>query len=59
MKVEVGAFDNVGAEQLARFTAFGLTPGTQIELIKRYPAPVLRIGETELAVGARLWSISG
>jgi ferrous iron transport protein A len=54
MKVEVCAFEHVGAEQLSRFTAFGLTPGTQIELVQRYPAPVLRIGETELAVSREI-----
>jgi Fe2+ transport system protein FeoA len=52
--VEVCAFENVGAEQLARFTAFGLTPGTRIEVVQRQPAPVLRIGETELAVSREL-----
>lgn len=54
MKVEICAFERVGAEQLSRFTAFGLTPGTQIELVQRHPAPVLRIGETELAVSREI-----
>ena len=54
MTVEVCAFESVGAEQLSRFTAFGLTPGTRIELVQRYPAPVLRIGETELAVSREI-----
>jgi Fe2+ transport system protein FeoA len=54
MTVEVCAFESVGAEQLSRFTAFGLTPGTRIELVQRHPAPVLRIGETELAVSREI-----
>ncbi len=54
MAVEVCAFESVGADQLARFTAFGLTPGTRIELVQRHPAPVLRIGETELAVSREI-----
>ena len=54
MTVEVCAFESVGAEQLSRFTAFGLTPGTHIELVQRDPAPVLRIGETELAVSREI-----
>ncbi len=54
MAVEVCAFESVGADQLSRFTAFGLTPGTRIELVQRHPAPVLRIGETELAVSREI-----
>lgn len=54
MAVKVCALESVGADQLSRFTAFGLTPGTRIELVQRHPAPVLRIGETELAVSREI-----
>lgn len=54
MAVEVCAFENVGASQLSRFTSFGLTPGTRIEVVQRHPAPVLRIGETELALSREI-----
>ena len=54
MAVELCALESVGADQLTRFTAFGLTPGTRIELVQRHPAPVLRIGETELAVSREI-----
>ncbi|HVS01593.1 MAG TPA: FeoA family protein [Thermoanaerobaculia bacterium] len=31
-------------------TVFGLTPGTEVELLQRRPAFVLRVGETDLAL---------
>jgi Fe2+ transport system protein FeoA len=45
--------------RLARLSAFGLVPGSDVELLQRRPAAVLRVGETELALGddvlERIW----
>lgn len=49
------------ARLLARLSAFGLVPGTHVEVVQRRPVPVLRVGETELAVSDeildRIWVV--
>lgn len=37
-------------EQLRKLTAFGILPGVRIKVLQRYPAYLLQIGHTELAV---------
>lgn len=42
-----------------RLTVFGLAPGADVTVVQRVPAPVIRVGETELALGRevldRIW----
>jgi Fe2+ transport system protein FeoA len=38
----------------ARLSVLGLLPGVQVQLLQRRPAPVVRVGETELAIGLEL-----
>ena len=38
----------------ARFSVLGLLPGAQVQLLQRRPAPIVRVGETELAIGLEL-----
>jgi Fe2+ transport system protein FeoA len=38
----------------SRLTAFGLTPGTPVSILQRRPVPVVRIGETELALSEEI-----
>jgi Fe2+ transport system protein FeoA len=37
-----------------RLTVFGLAPGATVTVVQRRPAPVVRIGETELALGREI-----
>ena len=52
--VEVRGFAGLSPQHLARFSVFGLAPGAEITLAQRYPAPVIRVGETELAMSAEI-----
>ena len=40
--------------RLARLSAFGLVPGGHVQVLQRRPAPVIRIGETELALSEEI-----
>ena len=51
-QVEVRTLDEMPAKRLARLSLFGLIPGSLVTLIQRHPAPVVRVGETELALSA-------
>lgn len=53
-EVEVGTLDEMPARRLARLSVFGLLPGSWVTLVQRTPAPVIRIGETELALSAEI-----
>jgi Fe2+ transport system protein FeoA len=33
---------------------FGLVPGAEVEVVQQRPAPVVRVGETELALDAAI-----
>jgi len=54
MTVEVGHLEGMPPSRLARLSAFGLVPGSRIQVLQRHPAPVIRVGETELALS---WDI--
>lgn len=51
-QVEVRSLDEMPSNRLARLSVFGLIPGSLVTLLQRHPAPVVRIGETELALSA-------
>ena len=39
-----------GGEHLRKLTTFGILPGAQIEILQTYPAYVLKIGYTQIAL---------
>lgn len=59
MAMEVCELAAMPPTRLARLTLFGVTPGVQVKLMQRWPAPVVRVGETELALSSeiveRIW----
>lgn len=52
--VEVLELAEMPPSRASRLTAFGLTPGTVVRLTQRTPVPVVRIGETELALSEEI-----
>ncbi len=49
--VEVVALRDLPGASASRLAAFGIVPGSLVEVVQRRPAPVIRVGETELALG--------
>lgn len=54
MEVEVRSLEDMPPNRLARLSAFGLVPGGRVQVLQRRPAPVIRIGETELALSEEI-----
>jgi Fe2+ transport system protein FeoA len=58
---EVRSLDGMPESRLARLSAFGLVPGTEVLVRQRRPVPVIALGETELAVNeeilAQIWVV--
>jgi len=52
--VEVSDLARMPASRASRLTAFGLAPGTVVAVAQRKPVPVVRIGETELALSEEI-----
>lgn len=50
-EVEVVALRDLPGPRASRLAAFGIVPGSRIEVLQRRPTPVIRIGETEIALG--------
>ncbi len=48
--VRVVGLEGLSGERRSRLSAFGLAEGTAVVVVQRRPVPVLRIGETELAL---------
>lgn len=46
-----------GGKHLARLLAFGILPGTAIEVLQTFPVYVLAIGHTRLAVDKEIAAI--
>lgn len=53
-RVEVLELAEMPTSRASRLTAFGLAPGTVVALVQRRPVPVVRIGETELALSEEI-----
>jgi Fe2+ transport system protein FeoA len=53
-EVEIQSLDETVPPRLAKLTIFGLVPGSMVEVLQRRPSPVIRIGETELALGEEI-----
>jgi Fe2+ transport system protein FeoA len=52
--VQVERLEEMPAPRATRLSAFGLTPGTSVVILQRRPAPVVAIGETELALSEEI-----
>ena len=53
-EVEVHRFAPMPSGRASRLTAYGLTPGTAVAVLQRRPVPVVRVGETEIAVSEEI-----
>jgi Fe2+ transport system protein FeoA len=52
--VRIRSLDEMPTSRRARLGAFGAAPGGSVCLVQRRPVPVIRIGETDLAVSAEI-----
>ena len=52
--LRVESLDGLAPHLQARFSVLGLAPGATVQLLQRRPAPIVRVGETELAIGLEL-----
>jgi Fe2+ transport system protein FeoA len=53
-EVEVQSLEYMPPKRLTQLSVFGLIPGGLIEVLQHRPAPVIRIGETELALAEEI-----
>lgn len=53
-EVQVRSLESMTPSRLSRLTAFGLAPGTSVRVVQRRPVPVVRVGETELALSEEI-----
>ena len=57
--VKIHSFTDLPPSRLTQLIAFGLAPGTLVEILQRRPESIIRIGQTELALGeeilAKIW----
>lgn len=52
--VEVVGLRDLPGPRASRLAAFGIVPGSRIEVLQRRPSPVIRVDETEIALGPDL-----
>lgn len=53
-EVEIVALRGMTSARAARLGAFGVVPGSEIEVVQRRPTPVVRVGETEFALATEI-----
>lgn len=53
-EVQIVALRDMPGSRLSRLGAFGLVPGSRIEVLQRRPTPVVRVGQTDIAVAAEI-----
>ena len=60
-QVEIRSLRGMAPGRSARLSAFGVVPGTHVTLVQRRPVPVIRVGETDLALSeeilAEIWGV--
>ena len=49
-EVEVVALREMTGPRVSRLAAFGVVPGSRVEVVQRRPTPVVRAGETDIAL---------
>jgi Fe2+ transport system protein FeoA len=52
--VAIGSLREMPAARSARLSAFGVVPGSTVSVLQRRPVPVIRIGETEIALSEEI-----
>ncbi|GIU98757.1 MAG: hypothetical protein KatS3mg014_0373 [Actinomycetota bacterium] len=50
-EVEIVALRDLPGPRASRLAAFGIVPGSRVAVLQRRPTPVIRVGETEIALG--------
>jgi len=50
-EVEIVSLRDLPGPRASRLAAFGIVPGSRVEVLQRRPTPVIRVGETEIALG--------
>jgi Fe2+ transport system protein FeoA len=53
-EVRIVALREMSGPRISRLGAFGLVPGSRVEVVQRRPAPVVRVGETEIALSVEI-----
>ncbi|HLF66833.1 MAG TPA: FeoA family protein [Gammaproteobacteria bacterium] len=57
--VEVKYLEELSSQRLAQLSLLGVTPGARVEVLQHRPVPIIRIGQTELALAneilAQIW----
>lgn len=53
-EAEVHRLGTMPSGRASRLTAYGLTPGTAVAVLQRRPVPVVRVGETEIAISEEI-----
>ncbi|MGE5226448.1 MAG: FeoA domain-containing protein [Planctomycetaceae bacterium] len=53
-EVVVHRLGEMPSGRASRLTAYGLTPGTAVAVLQRRPVPVVRVGETEIAISEEI-----
>ena len=53
-EAEVHGLGAMPSGRASRLTAYGLTPGTAVAVLQRRPVPVVRVGETEIAISEEI-----
>ena len=51
---EVLSLDGMPPSRLSRLTAFGLAPGSTVSVVQHRPVPVVKVGETEVALSKEI-----
>jgi Fe2+ transport system protein FeoA len=54
INLRIESVEGLAPQIQARLSVLGLLPGAEVQLLQRRPAPVVRVGETELAIGLEL-----
>ena len=50
VEVEIHSLEGLDPRRLARLSLYGLVPGCTVSLVQHHPAPVVKVGETEVAL---------
>ncbi|HEX5950253.1 MAG TPA: FeoA family protein [Actinomycetota bacterium] len=53
-EVRIVALRQMSGPRISRLGAFGLVPGSRVEVVQRRPTPVVRVGETEIALSVEI-----
>ena len=52
--VKIRSLEQMPSSRMVRLSTFGVVPGSEVEIRQRHPAHVVRIGQTDLALGKEI-----